>query len=29
MKVAILGAGGGGLAAAADWSLAGHEVRIF
>lgn len=29
MKVAILGSGNGGCAAAADWSLAGHEVRIF
>lgn len=29
MKVAILGSGNGGCAAAADWSLGGHEVRIF
>ena len=29
MKVAILGSGNGGLTAAADWSLAGHEVRLF
>lgn len=29
MKIAVLGAGNGGVAAAADWSLAGHEVRIF
>lgn len=29
MKVAILGSGNGGCAAAADWSLAGHEVRLF
>lgn len=29
MKVAILGSGNGGCAAAADWSLHGHEVRIF
>lgn len=29
MKVAILGSGNGGLATAADWSLAGHEVRLF
>lgn len=29
MKVAILGSGNGGCAAAADWSLAGHEVRMF
>ena len=29
MKIAILGSGNGGCAAAADWSLAGHEVRIF
>lgn len=28
-KVAVLGSGNGGCAAAADWSLAGHEVRIF
>ncbi|MCX7950989.1 MAG: NAD/NADP octopine/nopaline dehydrogenase family protein [Clostridiales bacterium] len=29
MKVAILGSGNGGCAAAADWALHGHEVRIF
>lgn len=29
MKIAILGSGNGACAAAADWSLAGHEVRIF
>lgn len=29
MKVAVLGSGNGGCAAAADWSLAGHEVRLF
>ncbi len=29
MKIAILGAGNGGLAAAADMTLAGHEVRLF
>jgi len=29
MKVAVLGSGNGGLATAADWSLAGHEVRLF
>lgn len=29
MKVAILGSGNGGCAAAADWSLAGHEVNLF
>lgn len=29
MKVAILGSGNGGCAAAVDWSLAGHEVRLF
>lgn len=29
MIVTILGSGNGGVAAAADWSLAGHEVRIF
>ena len=29
MKVAILGAGAGGQAAAADWSLAGHDVSMF
>jgi len=29
MKIAILGSGNGGCASAADWSLAGHEVRLF
>ncbi len=29
MKIAVLGAGNGGLAAAADMALAGHEVRLF
>lgn len=29
MKVAVLGSGNGGLATAADWSLAGHDVRLF
>jgi opine dehydrogenase len=29
MIVAILGSGNGGCAAAAEWSLAGHEVRLF
>lgn len=29
MKVAILGSGNGACAAAADWSLAGHEVSLF
>ncbi len=29
MKIAILGSGNGGCAAASDWSLAGHEVSIF
>ncbi len=29
MKVAILGAGAGGQAAAADWALAGHTVSMF
>ena len=29
MRVAILGSGNGGVATAADWALAGHEVRIF
>ncbi|QZY56516.1 NAD/NADP-dependent octopine/nopaline dehydrogenase family protein [Crassaminicella profunda] len=29
MKIAILGSGNGGVAAAADWSLAGHQVRLF
>jgi opine dehydrogenase len=29
MKVAILGSGNGGCTAAADWSLSGHEVRLF
>jgi len=29
MKIAILGAGNGGCAMAADWSLAGHEARLF
>ena len=29
MKIAILGAGNGGMAAAADMTLAGHEVRLF
>lgn len=29
MKVAVLGSGNGGCAAAADWALAGHEVRLF
>jgi opine dehydrogenase len=29
MKIAILGAGNGGVAMAADWSLAGHEVSLF
>jgi opine dehydrogenase len=29
MRVAILGAGNGGLAAAADLTLRGHEVRLF
>lgn len=29
MKIAILGSGNGGCAAAADWSLAGHVVSLF
>lgn len=29
MKVAILGSGNGGLAAAFDWSKAGHDVCLF
>ena len=29
MKIAILGSGNGGCAAAADWALAGHQVRLF
>jgi opine dehydrogenase len=29
MRVAVLGAGNGGLAAAADLTLRGHEVRLF
>lgn len=29
MKLAILGAGNGGMAGAADMTLAGHEVRLF
>jgi len=29
MKIAILGSGNGACAAAADWSLAGHEVKMF
>lgn len=29
MKISILGSGNGGVAAAADWALAGHEVRLF
>jgi opine dehydrogenase len=29
MKIAILGSGNGGCAMSADWSLAGHEVRLF
>jgi opine dehydrogenase len=29
MKIAILGAGAGGSAAACDWALHGHEVRLF
>lgn len=29
MKITILGAGNGGVAAAADWSIAGHEVSLF
>ncbi len=29
MKVSVLGSGNGGCALAADWSLHGHEVRIF
>lgn len=29
MKITVLGGGNGGVAAAADWSLAGHEVSIF
>lgn len=29
MKIAVLGAGNGGVSVAADWSLSGHEVRIF
>ncbi len=29
MRVAILGSGNGGCAAAADWALAGHQVRLF
>lgn len=29
MKIAILGSGNGACAAAADWSLSGHEVNMF
>jgi len=29
MKVSVLGSGNGGCATAADWSLHGHDVRIF
>ncbi|MGB3366513.1 MAG: NAD/NADP octopine/nopaline dehydrogenase family protein [Acidaminobacteraceae bacterium] len=29
MKVAVLGSGNGGCALAADWALAGNEVRLF
>lgn len=29
MKITILGAGNGGVAAAADWSISGHEVSLF
>ncbi len=29
MIIAVLGSGNGGCAAAADWALAGHEVRMF
>lgn len=29
MKIAILGSGNGACAAAADWSLAGHQVKMF
>lgn len=29
MRIAILGSGNGACAAAADWSLAGHEVKMF
>ena len=29
MELAILGAGNGGMAAAADMTLAGHEVNLF
>lgn len=29
MKIAVLGSGNGGCAVASDWSLNGHEVRIF
>lgn len=29
MKIAILGSGNGACAAAGDWSLAGHEVKMF
>lgn len=29
MRIAVLGSGNGGCAAAADWSLHGHDVRIF
>lgn len=29
MKVAVLGSGNGGVAVAADWALAGHDVSIF
>jgi len=29
MKIAVLGSGNGGCATAADWSLHGHEVRMF
>lgn len=29
MKVAVLGSGNGGVATAADWALAGHDVTLF
>ncbi len=29
MKIAVLGSGNGGVTVAADWSLNGHEVRLF